>query len=150
MYFCIMYQLSCAYGSRHFFKFVSLSKYLSTNLSKIVRKVFADIAYFAHPENVLFAMIHDEEADIRFEAYDRILSIRQKSDVEDGGRVREYVLPEINFDADTYVRMISWDDIALTEPVYTRSMSEEEIKTYVLADSAIEDIEVPCHNQSTK
>lgn len=59
-------------------------------------------------------------------------------------------MPKINFECDDYTEMIDWENFYITEPPYTQSMSHDEIQIYMFAESAIEDIEVPCHIQATE
>ena len=104
LYFTIKYQSSCAYGSVNFFKFILYSQYLPANLSKIVNKVLQDNAYFAHPENILFAMLFDQRPNIRRLACERILMARETAEDFDG--IRPFVRPKLNFNCDDYVDMI--------------------------------------------
>ena len=65
------------HGSRHFFNLVKRNlEFAFDEIVPIVKKVINNNSYFAHPENVLLAMLGDEDASIRFRAVDKVLSIR--------------------------------------------------------------------------
>lgn len=146
-FFNIKFRYSSVYGSVHFSQFIMLSRYLPNHLFNVVTKVLADNAYFAHPENVLLAMIFDRDPGIRLDGYDKILEARQNIEV---GNVREYVLPKINFDCMHYVDMINWTVWKATEPAFTRSMSHDEIMQFRTSNRILNDLNIPCHNQATE
>lgn len=139
MYFSIKHKSSCAFGSVHLSKFILYSRILADEHLNIVHKVLSDNAYFAHPENILFPMIHDERSDIRNLAYQKIMSIRENT--ENDKDLRPYILPRFNFNCDNYMDMINWNNEILDEPAYRNQLS---------ASSPIEDIRIPCHTQATE
>ena len=51
-------------GVRHSFNAISLVKQQSDELQKVVFPVLQRNAYFAHPENILIAMLADENANM--------------------------------------------------------------------------------------
>lgn len=55
----------CFHGPVHLFNLVKRSRYLSPELRKIVDRIIQINGYFAHPENVLIAMLCDEWQHIR-------------------------------------------------------------------------------------
>lgn len=61
MYFNIKYYNSVVYGSVLFYKFIRWTQYLDSNLREIVNIVVKENAYYAHSENVLLAMLFDDE-----------------------------------------------------------------------------------------
>ena len=52
-------------GAKHLFEMLRLSQTLSKKSKTIVSKVLQRNAFFAHHENILVSMIHDEEKHIR-------------------------------------------------------------------------------------
>ena len=64
-WFNIKIHPSCKYGARHLFKVIQQSRYLSQELRDKVDPVLQRNAYFAHPENLLLAIISDERQYIR-------------------------------------------------------------------------------------
>ena len=65
-------------GPLHLFNMVRRSRYLRPELLEVVDKVIKRNAYFAHPENILLAMLADENLLIRELALRRIESQEKK------------------------------------------------------------------------
>lgn len=93
-------------------------QYLAENLQKIIRKVVQRNGFFAHSENVLLAMLCDEEcAENRLQAISLIKKIRDSSH---NNGIRKFEIPLINFDAKKYTEIIDWKG-AVTEPPLTKN-----------------------------
>ena len=58
---------------------IKYSRKLSKKLQELVQEVLQGNAYFAHPEAILLAMLADDDADIRAQAVNQILTIRMKA-----------------------------------------------------------------------
>lgn len=78
-WFSIKNNPSCKDGTRHLFKIISSSSYLSENLKSIVDTVIQRYGYFAHADNLLLAMITDERKHIRDLAARHILKARSRN-----------------------------------------------------------------------
>jgi hypothetical protein len=148
MYFNIKFRSSSTYGSVHFSRFILYSQYLPPQLLTIVQKVIQSNAYFAHPENIIFAMLYDQRPHIRRLACERILKARENEEDIEG--VRPFECPRINFDCNDYVDMIDWDTVTITEPPFTRNKSHHEISEYMTSAAVFEDLHIPCHIQATE
>ena len=116
MWFEIKAKPYVASGARHIFKAISLVKQLSEEVQKVVVPVLQRNAYFAHHENVLFAMLADENPTIRELAWRRI---KQSHSNESSKKVRKFKIRELNFDCKDYHNII-WQSIDVTEPPATR------------------------------
>ncbi|KAL4712991.1 hypothetical protein ACJJTC_012061 [Scirpophaga incertulas] len=57
MWFTIKSNPSCINGAKHLWQTISLSRYLKSDMKKIVDNVIQRNGYFGHPENVLVAML---------------------------------------------------------------------------------------------
>lgn len=73
MWFNIKMEPKCVNGAKHFWKMISLSRYLPNNLRKIVDDTLQRNGYFTHSENILLAMLTDGDDEIRKNAVDLIL-----------------------------------------------------------------------------
>jgi hypothetical protein len=62
VWFYIQYNPSCIQGPRHILRMLTMSRYLPEEFSNVIQ----NNGYFAHPENILLAMITDERGSIRF------------------------------------------------------------------------------------
>ncbi|GBN74056.1 hypothetical protein AVEN_64636-1 [Araneus ventricosus] len=82
-------------------------------------------AYFAAPENMLFAMLTDERCYIRTLAARRIIKAREIG--LDGNCVRRFVIPAVNFQVTDYVDLIDWQACTVTLPPVLRQISSHEL-----------------------
>ncbi|GBP48612.1 hypothetical protein EVAR_27998_1 [Eumeta japonica] len=111
MWFTIKSNPSCINGAKHLWQTVSLSRYLKSDMKKIVDNVIQRNGYFGHPENVLVAMLGDDMESIRELAYQQILTARS----ETAPGIRTFKVPALNFDAEDYTQIIMWQDLKITE-----------------------------------
>ena len=64
-YFNIKKNSHCQSGAKNFFNIIELSKDLSPGSRETVERVLQDNAYWAHPENIVIAMLADDNEIIR-------------------------------------------------------------------------------------
>lgn len=152
IYFGIKCKKSVVYSSIHFFNVLKYARYLSKNYFDIVKNVCKTNFYSAHPENLLLAMIFDDDPNVREKGYMTILRCREK--FVENTLIREYTAPKIIFNESTefYHEMIDWNN-NITEPPFTRSISSNEITRLIHNKSKIPDediILVPNHIQATE
>lgn len=150
MYFNIKYFSSVIYGSPLLSKFIHFTKYLPSYLREIIYPVIQHNSYFAHPENVLLAMLFDDRESIRHLAIKKIMHYRDQ--LHDPTKLREYKKFKINFDCLDYVDMIDLhDDNILSEPPFTKNIPYDYLKEYLELDTLpISDPKIPCHIQGTE
>lgn len=126
-------------------------RYLEGKYLRVVQEVIQRNAYAAHPENVLFAMLADERRDVRADAVAKIMSVRKKqaTPVE----VRRFKIPEVNFSADDYTKIIDWESTEIFEPPVTKHLSDEHLSE-IVEGKPPQSLEVylnmPCHNQAVE
>ncbi|CAH1111453.1 unnamed protein product [Psylliodes chrysocephalus] len=77
VWFSIKTQPSIQYGSVHLYEMIHKSREFPDKIKTIINRVISTNAYFAHPENILLAMITDERVHIRELGIRRILKARQ-------------------------------------------------------------------------
>ena len=121
VWFSIKCHSSAKDGPKHFFQLVSKSRCLPGKYRTVVNKVLQHNSYFAHAENILLAMLHDDSSIIRELSVRRILKAREKKVT----RARKFQLPKINFEATTYYSMINWQECQLEEPPITKKFSNQ-------------------------
>ncbi|GBL75271.1 hypothetical protein AVEN_194497-1 [Araneus ventricosus] len=63
--FAIKIHTYCKNEARHLFKLIAATRYLPTELKAKIDLVIQRNIYFAHPENLLIAMLTDSEPHIR-------------------------------------------------------------------------------------
>ena len=105
LWFSIRKEKSFSNGSKHLFKAILLSRYLPSNLKKIVDSCIARNAYFALPKNILVAFMCDARHNVRLDALNKILKVREKEG-EENQMIKSTKLPKINFNANDYFELV--------------------------------------------
>ncbi|OXU32187.1 hypothetical protein TSAR_007981 [Trichomalopsis sarcophagae] len=119
----------CIDGPENLLHMIQQSRYMPPTLRTLFDETIQNNSYFAHPENILLAMLADERKSIRQKAYDKIVEVRENHPVSRNG-IRKFIKPNINFDASSYELLINWDD-SDTEPPLTILLSAEQLLYYV-------------------
>ncbi|EDV19921.1 uncharacterized protein TRIADDRAFT_61538 [Trichoplax adhaerens] len=147
LWFAIKAKPQCTYGPRHFFQLIRLSRFLASNQQKIIDEVIQRNAYFAHPENLLLAMLTDDDKSLRESAFEKILFARRYIKRIN---VRQFKIPKIDFNAASYAEMIDWQREAITEPPLTMPLSELELRQIVETGDDSHFDAYPCHMQAVE
>jgi len=150
MWFAIKAQSSCKDGARHVHQMIIMSRYLSPDHKKIVDPVIHRNAYFAHPENLLLAMITDHRSHIRELGLRRVMKARATDPI---GQIRRFKVPaELNFDAVEYFDMIDWTVCPLSEPPVIKAMKDAELRDLVTMEvtPTVNFSKFPCHTQAVE
>ncbi|CAH0551159.1 unnamed protein product [Brassicogethes aeneus] len=82
LWFAIKTKPSILDGPKHVFQCIVSSRYLPQTLRKTVDTVIQHNAFFAHPENLLLAMLVDEDPIIKALALRRILKAKKNGQAE--------------------------------------------------------------------
>lgn len=146
-WFAIKTHPSCKDGARHLYQLISSTRYLSTELKAIVDPVIQRNGYFAHPENILLAMLTDSKQHIRELGARRILKARSNQD----DTPRLFQIPDLNFSASSYIELIDWQGI-ITSPPVLKLIPNEEIEKFVSrnGDGDLHFLRLPCHSQAVE
>jgi len=140
---------SCQHGSNHFFGIIEKSRFLPEHIKNIIYSALQRNGYFAHPENILISMLADNKQHIRELGLRRILKSREM--IKGRSQVREFKIPILNFEADTYIDLIDWLSVEITEPPLTKSISDHDLKSMISDVSAeIDILKFPCHTQAVE
>lgn len=144
MWFLIKKNHNVSSGPSHVFKFIELSRYLPSKFKNIVDNAIQRNAFFAHRENVLLAMLIDDQETVRKRAVELIVRARQFK----SSSVRKLIMPIINFDAKVYYEMIDLEKDGFIEPPITKKMSIDDLKNENSIKCLLHGI--PCHSQGTE
>lgn len=148
VWFSIKVKSACWEGPRHLWKLIFLTRYLPKHLKDVVDPVIQRNAYFAHPENLLLAMIKDKRPNIRKLALCRIIRTREQ---QRPNSIRQFKVPVLNFDAQEYYEMIDHESFKNIEPPLTRSLTTAEIKNYITnGEEMITFPKLVCHTQAVE
>ena len=109
--------------------------------------------FFAHSENVLLAMMFDDDIGIRKKACQMVLSARKRA--LKAKKVRKFKLPKnrLNMEAKHYSEMLDWSKMKpseITEPPLLRKYSDEELKQFSEGLIELEMSQIPCHSQAVE
>ncbi|XP_043230069.1 uncharacterized protein LOC122385687 [Amphibalanus amphitrite] len=145
VWFCIRRHPDCTDGAKNFHRSVELLRELPEMIQEVVRPVLQRNGYWAHPEQVLLAMVADGDAGVRQEAVRHIQAARQR-ETED---VRPFRLPELNFSASAYTEVISWSPPeSVTQPPLLRHLTDEQLQA--IEHSPLQLPNYPVHTQAVE
>ncbi|KAF0287675.1 hypothetical protein FJT64_013924 [Amphibalanus amphitrite] len=144
MWFTIRLNSGCTLGSKNLYRSVELLRRLPKKIQKIVRPVIQRNAYWAHPEQLLLAMVADEDDKTRQDAIHHIAGARQRQMVG----VRPFKLPEINFEATHFTELIDWEQELVTEPPLLSELSGEELEAVAATPHSVPPY--PVHTQAVE
>ena len=99
-------------GPKHLFDEIKAIDSLSfePDIVAVLRKRIQRNCYFAHPENLLLAMLADEECNIRAKAVmvmSRLLRSTRSGDTN-CNTIHAFHLPKLNFSANHYSKLLSF------------------------------------------
>src|SRR6218665_2048170 len=98
------------------------SRYLSPKHKRIVDPVIHRNAYFAHPENLLLAMMTNHRQHIRELGLRRVMKARA---AHHSRQTRRFKVPaKLNLDAVEYFDMIDWTVCPISEPLVLEAMTD--------------------------
>lgn len=145
----IKYQPFSTSGSIHFYRIVENCRGpdVAGDVFGVVCETLKNNPFFAHSENVLLAMLVDEDKSKRNRAIETILLCREKV----SSAVRKFNVPHINFDCTSYTELVDWTNLdAVWEPPFTQNLSSDQLNAYENSDDIITVPEFPCHSQRTE
>ena len=148
---------------RHYFRWMRVLKTFSEDIQVTVLPILENGLYWFHSENLLLSALSDENIKIRRHAVNQILKIRHDKDLQNAienkqkrikkskkrtyKKQRVFVKPIINYDAENYLEVISWDTQALYEPPYTKILDDSQISAFVQESLQLH---VPSHSVQTE
>ena len=147
MWFTIKMKPLITDAPKHVFHQTKLLQLLPAHVVAVVKPFVSRNAYYAHPENLLLAMLDDEDENVRTKAVKIIKTIRAEHQPSHRP-VRPFSVPKIDYDADNYHSMIDWESLQLTEPPLTYHLSNDELE--LLIDEALTLAPYRSHTQSVE
>ena len=150
LWFKIKVQSSFTYGAKLVFETMVGAKDLTEDIQEIVFPSIERNAFFSHPENVIYSMIHDENITIRKLGWRKILKAREQENFP-RNPVRVFELPKLIKNCESYYSMIEWPKY-YAEPPLTRSIPLDIIRNGVETGSIEVQLptDIPCHTQSVE
>ncbi|KAK3922336.1 Methylsterol monooxygenase 1-3 [Frankliniella fusca] len=145
-WFTIKKKPQATQGPHHLHLMIAASRFLPKKWRDVVHESISINGFFAHPENLLLAMVTDARKDVRELAVERIVEARQRSP---GRRIRSFVVPRINFDAQEYSQLVFWDSVTVTPPPLLSAHSDDDLRAAAAA-GPLEVPPLPCHTQGSR
>ena len=131
-------------GAVHLFRAMQLVKTQPEKVQNAAKGAVQRNAYFAHPDNLIVAMISDKDSAMRDEGVTRILAARQQTQ----SQRRQVRVPPLNWEAGSYSQMIHWDKVQVTEPPVTANLPDSAIRH--ARHQPLELPAFPCHAQGVE
>lgn len=146
VWFAIRKNPDCYMGAKHVFLRRKLLRCSKKEVTNVIDQVISRNAFFAHCENILLAMMTDEDIEFRIRALRIIRNCRSKPEID----VRVFRVPKINFQASEYTELITWDNV--TEPPIIKCIPNDQLEDLVMTNfySLKEVLNFPCHTQAVE
>ena len=145
MWFEVKCKPNILHGPRHMLKAVQLvDKYCTAQVKTVVHPVLQRGAWHAHSENLLLSLLGSEDIEERKLAVEKIKEIRGDDEYRDKS-VREFHVPQLNFEADSMFNLIDLSEGQLFEPVLTCHVQTLQLEQYI--DEPFPQPEADCHTQ---
>ena len=139
---------------KHMFEMMNLIRTQPEDVMTIAMETLQHNAYHCHPENLLCAMLADENAEVRSEAVERILNLRKKMPKKPRSKIsrgiRFFKPPPLDWSCTSYTNMINWDSnkVVVTEPAMTKNLDDEGLKSMLASPLSLPSY--PCHTTSVE
>ena len=127
---------------------ILLSHYPPDELKQVIDPVLKRNSFFAHPENLLLAMITENRVHVLELGLRRILKARSQR----VAGVRKFAVPALNYDSSDYIEMIDWQTTHIIEPPLIFEVSDTVIMDSVKSNESqiVEFQRFPCHTQAVE
>ena len=129
MYFPGWFRFKCyphiQEGAKNFFYLVEMTKELEEQDMLVAQGVLQYNAHWPHPENIIISMLSDEREEVRRRAVLYIMRARREFNPDENPR--QFVQPEVNFQAANYFDLADLDNEPCTEPPLTMDMDLDTI-----------------------
>lgn len=147
LYFEIKVHHRLEHGPLHILTQLRILRTQPKKVKDIVTYYIRSGAWYVHPECVLLSLVSSESREDRQFAVSKILNLRGGNEFGDIA-VRPRITPKMNLMATTLQKLISWEPDKIHEPVFTCSLSQDQIKEII--EKPFEVPQYSLHTQSTE
>ena len=145
MWFRIKCNSSVVNGAKHLHEAIQKTRHIPSEIQEIVLPIIQRNGYFSQSEDILLAMVNDENMIVRELGLRRVLRSR---------KLCEGSLTKINSDADIYYEMIDWQNVAVTPPPLLHDFTNDEIDKAIVEGNPLllgsKLLNIPCHTQAVE
>ena len=121
------------YGSWHLIKLFRLWRKQDARVKNASQPYLRSESWWAHPENVLGALLCSDDTEQRVFAVDAIMALRAEREHGFSG-LRFFKVPVmVNLDACDIKSLSDWKAETITEPVFTARMSLDQLDALKVA-----------------
>jgi len=134
----------------HVHQMLAKSQYLSPKHKKIVDPVIQHNTYFAHPLNLLLAIMTNHRPHIRELGLQRVMKTRAANHIGQIGRFK--VPKKLKIDASEYFDMINLAVCPISEPPVTKALTYAELRELITMEMTtnVSFLKFPCHTQTVE
>ena len=126
MWFRIKCNSSVVNGAKHLHETIQKTRCIPSEIQEIVLPIIQRNEYFSQSENILLAMVNDENMIFRELELRRVLRSRKLCEGP-LTKIRAFKVPKINFDADIYYEMIDRQNVEVTPHPFLHDFTNDEI-----------------------
>ena len=148
---------------RYLFQWVKTISEGDSDVFAAVKHILENGSFWFHSENFLLACLGDPRVNVRQKGVDRILQLRNDCPLK--AKVAKYLLelkrkkkcqfktqrpfvkPTLNYQGTDYVEAVCWEEEVLFEPPFTKQMSDEELKLFIMKPL---NLDIPSHSVLTE
>lgn len=142
-WFNIKQNSSCTNGAVNL---VNIIQYLKGEQQKVVRRLIQHNVYYAHPENVILAMLFDTKNEF---APEKAVGYFKDIGISENG-FRKFAIPELNFDATSYFGMVNFNKLEITVPPLVAHFNKDTLNTLYKPDVGQKISQILCHSQAVE
>ena len=150
VWFHLKTKSSCSEGSRHLWRTIKFSRYLTPELKAIVDPVIQRNGYFGTSENILIAMFTEDRQQIRELEYRRILAARSEHPTNSKMTVKQFRAPVLNFDVYDYIDFVAWQNIDRYDSPIMNNYSVSQIRAFIDNTDVIQLPHFPFHTKAAE
>lgn len=140
MWITIKTNPNCTNGTKHVMETIIKTPYISENMKKIVNPGIQRNAFFVDSKNMLLCMLSDQTKIIRELGYRQIVKARTSN----RKKVRQFIIPQLNFEATSYENLLDWTNLVVTKPPLLTKLEDDELEDIVEVGFKSH---LPCHTQ---
>ena len=125
---------------------------LPTEIQDIVKPYVQRNGYFAHQDVLLCSMLESSEPEIRARAVAAVKHCRKNPTKPPRRKVlkgmRKFEIPPLQWDAEHWSDIITWDKVKVTEPKILQELSDDDLERALTSPHLFPSF--PCHTQSVE
>ena len=153
MWFRIKSNSSVVNGAKHLHETIQKTRCIPSDIQEIVLPIIQRNGYFSQSENILLAMVNDENMIVRDLGLRRVLLSRKLCEGP-LTKITVFKVPKINFDADINHEMIDGQKAEVMPPPLLHSFTNDEIDKAIVEGNPLllgsKLLNNPCHTQAVE